>query len=116
MEDQAYHIQKLLADELDEYKGKENDYIERHIKETQDAYKQEDIIIKEQDTKGKQWIQDEEVLLYRPYEIDLSKPKTPKPTFIQDEITNLEKYMKFMQAPIQTIPFYLLSHYKSLWP
>jgi len=54
MEDQAYYIQKLLANELDEYKGKENDYIERHIKETQDAYKQENIIIKEQDTKGKQ--------------------------------------------------------------
>ena len=54
MEDQAYYIQKLLADELDEYKGKGNDYTEGHIKEIQDAYKQEDIIIKEQDTKEKQ--------------------------------------------------------------
>ena len=28
IENQAYHIQKLLADELDECKGKENDYTE----------------------------------------------------------------------------------------
>ena len=28
IENQAYHIQKLLADELDECKGKENDYAE----------------------------------------------------------------------------------------
>jgi len=56
MENQVYHIQKLLADELDNCKGKENNYVERHIKEIQDVYKQEDIIMKEQDTKGKQWI------------------------------------------------------------
>jgi len=54
MENQAYHIQKLLADKLDEYKGKRNNYTEGHIKEIQDAYKQEDIIMKEQDTKEKQ--------------------------------------------------------------
>jgi len=54
MENQAYHIQKLLADKLDECKGKRNNYTEGHIKETQDAYKQEDIIMKEQDTKEKQ--------------------------------------------------------------
>jgi len=35
--------------------------------------------------------------------------------FIQDEIDNLEKYMKFMQVPIKMIPFYPPPHYKSLW-
>jgi len=43
-----------LADELDNCKGKGNNYTEGHI---QDVYKQEDIIIKEQDTcyKTKVW-------------------------------------------------------------
>ena len=54
MENQVYHIQKLLADELDNCKEKEKDYMEGHIKETQDAYKQKDIIMKEHNTKGKQ--------------------------------------------------------------
>ena len=42
------------------------------------------------------------------------KPKTSEPKFIQDEINNLDKYMKFIQAPVKTMPFYLLPHYKSL--
>ena len=58
MENQTYHIQKLLADKLDNYKGKESN---EHIKEIQDTYKQKNIIMKEKDVKGKQWIQDEEV-------------------------------------------------------
>ena len=33
-----YHIQELLADRLDNYKGKENNYTEGHIKEIQDVY------------------------------------------------------------------------------
>ena len=33
MEDQAYHIQKLLANELDNCKEKGNNYAEEHIKE-----------------------------------------------------------------------------------
>ena len=52
--------------------------------------------------------------MYKPYEVDLPRPKTSEPTFIQDEINNLEKYMKFMQAPIKTTLFYSPSHYKSL--
>ena len=44
------------------------------------------------------------------------RPKSPEPTFIQDKIKNLEKYMKFMQAPVQTTMFNPLSHYKSLQP
>jgi len=64
-----------LADELDKCKGKGNDYAKGYIMEIQDAYKQEDIIMKEQDTKEKQQIQDKEVLLYKPYEVDLRKPQ-----------------------------------------
>ena len=66
MENQAYHIQWLLVDELDNYKGKGNEYAEGNIKEIQDTYKQEDIEMKKQEpSKEKQWVQDEEVLLYK---------------------------------------------------
>ena len=51
MENQAYHIQKLLADKLDNYKEKESN---EHIKKIQDTYKQKNIIMKEKDVKGKQ--------------------------------------------------------------
>jgi len=53
MENQVYHIQKLLADKLDNCKEKGNNYVKEHIKEIQDAYKQKDIIMKEYNTKGK---------------------------------------------------------------
>ena len=42
MKNQAYYIQILLVDELDNCKGKKNMYINEHIKEIQDIYKQED--------------------------------------------------------------------------
>ena len=46
MEKQAYHIQSLLVDKLDNYKGKENKYAKEYIKEIQDTYKQEDMVVK----------------------------------------------------------------------
>jgi len=33
MKNQVYHIQLLLANELDRYKGKGNSYTDNHIKE-----------------------------------------------------------------------------------
>ena len=42
MENQAYHVQILLADELDRCKEKENAYAKEYIKEIQDTYKQDD--------------------------------------------------------------------------
>ena len=54
MENQVYHIQKLLVNELDNCKEKEKNYMERHIKEIQNIYKQEDIERKKPETdKGK---------------------------------------------------------------
>ena len=69
--------------------------------------------------KGKQKenkIQDEEIFLYKPYNIlsKLSKPKTPKPTFVQDEVNNLEKAIKMLQVLVKTILFYPLPYYKTL--
>ena len=41
METQAYHIQVLLANELNRCKGRGNTYTDNHIKEIQDAYQNE---------------------------------------------------------------------------
>jgi len=38
MEQQAYHIQVLLVDELDWYKEKEREVVDKHIKILQEAY------------------------------------------------------------------------------
>ena len=113
-----YHIQALLVDELDNYKGKENKYAEAYIKEIQDAYKWDDLEMKilQIIDKEKQQVQDKKVFFYKPYNINESRLKTPKLTFIQDEINKLEKYMKYMQAPIKTILIYLLPHYKTIQP
>ena len=72
------------------------------------------IINKEKQKEG--LVQDEEVFLYKPYNIlsESDKQKTPGPVFIQEEINNLEKALKILQSPTKTIPFLLLPHYKSL--
>ena len=87
-------------------------YTDRHIKEIQDAYRQEDQEMKKSmvNGKGKQ-IQDEEVFLY---DISPFRLKTLEPIFIQDDIDNLEKYMKYMQSSVTTTLFYPSSHYKSI--
>jgi len=41
MENRTYQVQRLLADELDEYKRRENDYMNKNIKEIQELYKEE---------------------------------------------------------------------------
>ena len=41
MKNQVYHIQTLLVDELDNCKGKENEYTKAHIQEIQEVYKQD---------------------------------------------------------------------------
>ena len=104
MKNQVYHIQTLLANELDKYKGRGNAYAKEYIKEIQDTYKQEDqrveqLIIVDKEKKQENQVQDEEVFLYKSYDIlsKLSKPKAQELTFIQDKIKNLDKYMKYMQ-------------------
>jgi len=107
MENQVYHIQQLLVDELDNCKEKENKYTKEYIKEIQDAYKQEDIVMKMLQTidKGKQRVE-EEVFLYKPYDVDKFRSKIPELQFIQDKVDNLKKYMKYMQSPVKMMPFY----------
>ena len=116
MENQAYHIQLLLVDELDNCKGKGNKYAKEHIKEIQDTYKQENIVVKVSQIidKEKQRVKEEKVFLYKLYNVDEPRPKTSEPHFTQDEVNNLDKYMKYMQSPIKTMPFYPPLYYKSL--
>ena len=56
MDNQALEIQRMLADELDQYKGKGNDYVEGNIQEIQELY------IKEENGEEKRRVEDEEVI------------------------------------------------------
>ena len=58
-------------------------------------------------------MKDEEVILIKPYKVDKSTPMTNS-SFINDEVENLIKYMKFIWSPIQTRIFWPHPHYQSL--
>ena len=60
----------MLADKLDHYKGKNNKYVDDNIKEIQEIYMEE-----EQEKRGT--IENEEVILIRPYEVSSSTTSTP---------------------------------------
>jgi len=96
MDERAFQIQRMLADELDRYKGKDNKYMEDNIKEIQELYTNEEI----NPVKG--MVKNEEVILVRPYQVDLTTMSSSSSSFISDEIDNLEKYMKFVKTPSQT--------------
>ena len=87
----------MLANELDAYKGKGNVYVEDNIKEIQELFKEEEI------EKEGGHIEEEEVILVKPYKVSKSSSLTTSTTsFITDEVTNLLKYMKFIWSPTQT--------------
>jgi len=58
-------------------------------------------------------IQDKEIFPYKLY-ATLSKPTISELVFMQKEINNLEKVLKILQSPTKTIPFLLLSYYKTI--
>ena len=64
MDKWAFQIQRMLADELDHYKGKGNRYMEENIWEIQDLYIEE-----EPQDKGKGKVEEEEVILIKPYKV-----------------------------------------------
>ena len=85
MENQVYHIQRCLADELDDYKNKGNKYVKENIKEIQELYRDEEI------KRRQGTIQDKEVVLFKLYKTTKSMTsRTTKTSFIQEEIKNLE--------------------------
>jgi len=99
----------MLANELDTYKGKGNVYVKDNIKEIQELFKEEE------SKKEGGHIEEEEVILVKPYEVSKSSSlMTSTTSFITDEVKNLLKYMKFVQSPMQTRLFRPLPHYQSL--
>ena len=107
MEDRAFQIQRMLVDELDRYKGKENTYVDENIWEIQELY-----INEEQTKKEGGRVEEEEVILIKPYEISES---TASSSFGDEKVDNLLKYMKFIKSPTQTRIFWPLSYYQVLW-
>ena len=107
MDNRAFQIQRRLADELDRYKGKGNNYVETNIQEIQELYMDEET--KREDGR----VEDKEVILIKPYEISTTTSSSST-SFIMDEVEYLLKYMKFIQMPSQTRLFKPPPHYQSL--
>ena len=109
IDDRAFQIQRRLADKLDRYKGKGNSYVEANIREIQKLYMDKEA------KKEEGRVEDKEVILIKPYEVSSSMSiSTHSTSFIEEEIENLIKYMKFVKAPIQTRLFRPPAHYQSL--
>jgi len=98
----------MLANELDRYKGKGNKYVKDNIQEIQELY------IKEGNKGEKGIIEDEEVILVKPYEVSMTTLSSSRISFITDEVENLLKYMKFVQTLSQMRIFRPPPHYQSL--
>ena len=90
MENQVFQIQRMLADKLDVYKGKENAYVDSNIQEIQELYK--DKKVKKEEGR----IEDEEVISIKSYKISNLTSSTSQSSFITEEVDNLFKYMKFV--------------------
>ena len=68
----------------------------------------------EQQGKDKGKVEEEEVILIKPYEVSESS-STKSSSFIDEEIDNLIKYLKFVKSPTQTRIFWPPPHYQLLW-
>ena len=90
MDDRAFQIQRMLADELDRYKGRGNKYVEENIQEIQELY------IKEENREEKGVVEDEEVILVKPYKVSTTTSSSSSTSFIIDKVKNLFKHMKFV--------------------
>ena len=108
MDKRAFQIQRMLADELDWYKGKDNKYVEDNIKEIQELYMNKEI------NQAQGTIENEEVILVRLYQVESTTTSLSSSSFISDEIANLKKYMKFVKTPSQTRIFWPPPYYLSL--
>ena len=108
IEEQAFQVQKMLADELDRYKGRGNSYVDENIQEIQDLY-----IDEKQQEKNKGKKEEEEVILIKLYEV-LESISTESSRFIDKEIDNLLKHMKFIKSLTQIRIFQPPLHYQSL--
>jgi len=108
MDERAFQVQRMLADELDHYKRKGNDYVDGNIKEIQELY------MNEETKEEKGVVENEEVILVQPYKVSLKTTSSSTASFITDEVENLAKYMKFVKTLSQTRIFRPLPYYQSL--
>ena len=107
MDDRAFQVQRRLADELNQYKGKGNSYVDENIQEIQELYMDEEA----KEEKGR--VEDEEVILIKPYEVSTTTSSSST-SFITDEVEHLFRHMKFVRTPSQTRLFKPPQHYQSL--
>ena len=63
MNNRAFQIQRMLANELDRYKERENRYVEENIREIQQLY------IEEENREEKGMVEDKEVILVKLYKV-----------------------------------------------
>ena len=108
MDEWAFQVQRMLADELDQYKGKSNKYVNDNIQEIQDLYMEEE----KKEEKGV--VESEEVILIRLYKASSTTLSSSGTSFITDKVENLFKYMKFVKSLSQTRIFRPLPYYQSL--
>ena len=81
-----------------------------NIQEIQELYKD-----KEQKKKSnRERVEDEEVILIKPYKESTTIFKMTETSFIYEEIKNLKQYMKFIHLLMKMRLFKLSSHYQSL--
>ena len=90
MKNQVFQVQWILANKLDAYKERVNNYVDSNIRKIQDLFKEE-----ENKREGGQ-IEDEEVILVKIYEVSQSSSLMTTTSFIMEEVKNLIKYMKFV--------------------
>ena len=90
MDEQAFQVQRMLADELDYYREKGNDYVDSNIKEIQELYMNEEI----KEERGV--VENKEVILVHPYEVSSATTSFSSMSFITDEVKYLFKHMKFV--------------------
>jgi len=90
IDEQVFQIQRMLADKLDHYKERGNRYVDDNIWEIQELY------MDEETRKKEGQIENEEVILIKPYEVSTTTSSSSKTSFITDEVKNLLKYMKFV--------------------
>jgi len=65
--------------------------------------------------KEKEKVEDEEVILIKPYEMStVTTSSTSQTSFINEKVENLSKYMKFIQMLTQTRIFQPPPHYQLL--
>ena len=98
----------MLANELDQYKGKGDKYVDDNIQKIQELY------IEEEKKEEKGVVENEKVILVRPYKVSSMTLSSTRTSFIMDEVKNLLKYMKFVKTPSQTRIFRPLPYYQSL--